>query len=527
MSKRDSVLKASFLHQSSLDTEDFDNDVSLNNDESIRSLDHAFSDHFIPEDEQGEVAGPRRKGYVARIASSSTIGATNGSNSRRLGEDDPNEIAAEIAVGMADVFRELVPESLHHEYNNRDIIAPFQPKEISLGPKLGSGEFSHVYEIRCFSQNEALEPVLSEEQRNIRKLMKKREKYRNTKKACYAVKHLRQELITTYDKLDYAQAASDIAMEAEFLSSLQHPNIIKLRGISFAGPKGFQQGPKGFFLIIDRLDETLDHRLRKWERARAGRLPDQLRLKKKPPSEDCQIQEEQLDVCLRIAAALVYLHEKNIIFRDLKPANVGFDVRGDVKLFDFGLATIISPEGNPYEDTYEMSGAGSPRYMAPEVLKSEPDHYNLKADCYTFSIVAWQILRLQQPFSFVRSRDDLMDHVLNGGRPEIPESWPQAVKEELSAGFDEDMAKRPSMSSFYETFRLQLLHGSKLEDSDKFRHSSIQRRRSTFSIRRLVNQAEEEDEKGNAKRGIRAKLNKNMSKLRDRFKAGRRLSDMN
>ena len=33
-------------------------------------------------------------------------------------------------------------------------------------------------------------------------------------------------------------------------------------------------------------------------------------------------------------------------------------VRGDVKLFDFGLATVMPPFGEPYEDSYEMSGAG-------------------------------------------------------------------------------------------------------------------------------------------------------------------------
>ena len=56
-----------------------------------------------------------------------------------------------------------------------------------------------------------------------------------------------------------------------------------------------------------------------------------------------------------------YMHKHSIIFRDLKPQNIGFDVRGDVKIFDFGLARIMPEDGNPYTDTFEMSGAGSPR----------------------------------------------------------------------------------------------------------------------------------------------------------------------
>lgn len=501
-------LKASFLHMGSLDSSQL---------HALGELDASnSSDASSNSDDCGEIKPFRRTSMTARLPSISTINATIG-----RGDDSPNELAAEVALGVKEQFRQMLPNNLLHEYNSRDCIAPFQNTEIVIGRKLGSGEFSHVFEIRCFQKDEAIEQALDDEQRSVRNYMKKREKYRDTSKACYAVKHLRQELITRYDKLQYAQAASDLAMEAEFLSSLQHPNIIKLRGISFAGPKGFQQGPKGFFLIIDRLDETLDKRLMKWERARKGILPHRKPILKKNDSKgDCYIMEEQWDVCLRIAAALVYLHQKNIIFRDLKPANIGFDVRGDLKLFDFGLATIISPEGDPYEDTYAMSGAGSPRYMAPEVLKEEPDTYNLKADVYTFSIVMWQVLSLKQPFSFVQSRDELADHVVNqGGRPEIPEIWPEAIKENISAAFDADMGKRPSMSSFYETLRLQLYQGADLEDSNKFDHRAIHRRRSTYSLRRIING--EEDMKTSL--GFRARWNKNLERVRDKLQ-GRRFS---
>ena len=58
-----------------------------------------------------------------------------------------------------------------------------------------------------------------------------------------------------------------------------------------------------------------------------------------------------------------------------------------MKLFDFGLATVVpDSSSNPYEDKFKMSGAGSPRYMAPEVLVNPPEKYNLKADVYTFGL---------------------------------------------------------------------------------------------------------------------------------------------
>jgi serine/threonine protein kinase len=56
----------------------------------------------------------------------------------------------------------------------------------------------------------------------------------------------------------------------------------------------------------------------------------------------------------------MYLHENNIIYRYTKPQNVGFDVRGDLKLFDFGLAKLL-PSNDNYQDTYKLSMAGTPR----------------------------------------------------------------------------------------------------------------------------------------------------------------------
>ena len=82
-----------------------------------------------------------------------------------------------------------------------------------------------------------------------------------------------------------------------------------------------------------------------------------------------------------------------------------------VKLFDFGLATVMPPNGDPYDEKFEMSGAGSPRYMAPEVLVDPPEPYNMKADVYTFGIVLWEMFALEVPYKDIKSRGRLMDFV--------------------------------------------------------------------------------------------------------------------
>ena len=125
-------------------------------------------------------------------------------------------------------------------------------------------------------------------------------------------------------------------------------------------------------------------------------------------------------------------------------------VRGDVKIFDFGLARIMPQDGgNPYLDTYVMSGAGSPRYMSPECLMG--DAYNLKADVYTFAIVLWQMLTGETPYFFVRGKDQLLQYVIEeGGRPEIEDDghhnqqhWPTNIKRMMKSSFDADHENRP------------------------------------------------------------------------------------
>jgi serine/threonine protein kinase len=57
----------------------------------------------------------------------------------------------------------------------------------------------------------------------------------------------------------------------------------------------------------------------------------------------------------------------SVIYRDLKPDNIGFDVRGDVKIFDLGLAKEIDPKMKLADGTYNLTAdTGSLRYMAPE-----------------------------------------------------------------------------------------------------------------------------------------------------------------
>ena len=139
---------------------------------------------------------------------------------------------------------------------------------------------------------------------------------------------------------------------------------------------------------------------------------------------------------------------RRIMYRDLKPENAGFDVRGNVKLFDFGLAKELQPKDRIGEDQYNASGrTGTRRYMSPEVALCKP--YGKPADVYSFSILLWEIFSLKKPFAKVKRTDEFKKIVFEKGeRPKLGKNWSLEMKEELESGWSEDPKQRPSMDDY-------------------------------------------------------------------------------
>ena len=128
-----------------------------------------------------------------------------------IAEDSPNALAIKAAQEKKkSVHDSLPPSLLAHE---QDCIAPFRRDEIVLGPLLGTGEFSHVYEIRSFCIKPAIaeDIKLSTEESEKRLHMKKCERYRQTKNARYALKHINgkylKDCLKQNNSDSYVQAA--------------------------------------------------------------------------------------------------------------------------------------------------------------------------------------------------------------------------------------------------------------------------------------------------------------------------------
>ncbi len=109
---------------------------------------------------------------------------------------------------------------------------------------------------------------------------------------------------------------------------------------------------------------------------------------------------EFLDLALQCVEALATAQKKGIVHRDLKPENILITPGGQAKILDFGLAKHLPAPGEEEvtvsQDSLEWSLAGTPGYMAPEVLLGgEADH---RSDIFALGVVFYEMLTGRHPF---------------------------------------------------------------------------------------------------------------------------------
>ena len=135
--------------------------------------------------------------------------------------------------------------------------------------------------------------------------------------------------------------------------------------------------------------------------------------------------------------ALAYAHSQGVIHRDIKPSNIMINGAGQVKLLDFGLALMNSPDPRL---TSSGSLLGSVHYISPEQIRGEP--LDARSDLYAMGVTLFESITGKLPI-----QGQSFSEIINGHlqvMPPAPSRLNPSVPEELSAITLRALAKLPA-----------------------------------------------------------------------------------
>ncbi|XP_042261116.1 serine/threonine-protein kinase Nek4 isoform X1 [Thunnus maccoyii] len=199
----------------------------------------------------------------------------------------------------------------------------------------------------------------------------------------YVIKKLN---LTTSSKRERRAAEQ----EAQLLSQLRHPNIVTYR-------ESWEGDDCQLYIVMGFCEGgDLYHRLKQ---QKGELLPER----------------QVVEWFVQIAMALQYLHERNILHRDLKTQNIFLTKTNIIKVGDLGIARVL-------ENQNDMASTliGTPYYMSPELFSNKP--YNHKSDVWALGCCVYEMSTLKHAFN-AKDMNSLVYRIVEGKLPQMPSRY--------------------------------------------------------------------------------------------------------
>ncbi|KAJ0412303.1 hypothetical protein ATCC90586_009493 [Pythium insidiosum] len=227
--------------------------------------------------------------------------------------------------------------------------------------------------------------------------------------------------------------------EIQLLSQLEHPNVIRLLGVSWNTLTDvtmvMEHLPNGNLRALLRAEKerlALGHSRRlRWVESHTSFASTMSITHSAPPSK--------IAIAMDIAEALIYLHARPspVIHRELRSKNVYFDAQYNAKVCNFGA---------PNETQLDVTRApslDSVAWIAPEILRGE--RYTEKSDIYAFGIILSELATCSGPFEGIASAAVVIKVTAEHERPSVDDAdCPELIQQLAYLCMSADVAKRPS-----------------------------------------------------------------------------------
>lgn len=246
--------------------------------------------------------------------------------------------------------------------------------------------------------------------------------------------HLSRPVALKVPRTDRLKSPADLEeflQEARTAASLRHPGIVTVYDV--------HSDEDGIFIVMEFVEGCT---LSKY----AGREPLSV--------------DEAVRLMSDMAHAIAYAHERGLVHRDLKMANILVDGQRKIRITDFGLA--IHERG---QRLLARAAAGTPLYMAPEQVRGETHRLDGRTDIWSLGVIFYWLLTGRRPFDGA-SEAEIFNEILHG-EPRPPRQIAASVPRELERICFKCLSKR--MSERYATahdLADDLLHWSALKSRE-------------------------------------------------------------